>query len=442
MDDDSDDGGVVNDGGGQVDEGGGGGGGGTVAAAAAAEEVQDGGRGGEDEDFGVRPAFDDRRGTVESSSPQDDENDESSSAAEVTPSMTASRRKSFKDNMESLVRRLERELAANICRAVDPKATAGGRRQTTAATTWCRTLSRANGTQTMPAGGLARDGGRDVTPFTFRRVYVVDDDDDDGGNNNNNDRRQRQQQSSRRQQPPTIDRRQHHRPSASSTPNSSSADNSSTSSSASDCSSDAVSEFSIDSGSSDRSSIISLEDSLDSHHTSSSSTSSTSSSWCRPTGASLLLQQQTHKLGKMSASCFNVWSSSSVMAAAAVAGKRKWPKECSGAVARAMSQFANGRGGVDCNRLRVFGGGGGDIDKTSDEDNNKQRCVGLELMRERNGNVVVIREIKANGGSNRYARCSELKCESLQSRIRKLQVHKGGGGDGGVVHVEKSSNIF
>lgn len=44
---------------------------------------------------------------------------------------------------------------------------------------------------------------------------------------------------------------------------------------------------------------------------------------------------------------------------------------------------------------------------------------GLELMRELNGNQTVIRETKANG---LYARCSELKCKTVQSRIRKLQV--------------------
>lgn len=321
------------------------------------------------------------------------------------PAMSASRRKSFKDNMESLVRRLERELADGAgttpcAAAVEPTAS-------------CRTLSRANGTQTMPVGGLARGNGRDIAPFTFRRVYVVDEPPQSFG----------QQQ--------LLDYHQQIRPrapSTSSTPNSSSADNSSVS----DCSSDTVSEFSIDSNS-DRSSIISLEDSLD-HHTSSSSSSSSSSSWCRPTVTTNLLQQQTHRLRKMSASCFNVWDTSGG------SGRRKWPKECSGAVARAMSQFANGcgGGGGDCRpaaRLKVFD------DKTGDSCTARdKRCVGLELMRERNGNVVVIREIKANGGS-RYARCSELKCETVQSRIRKLQVHHSKGGGSGV-QMENSSNIF
>lgn len=321
------------------------------------------------------------------------------------PAMSASRRKSFKDNMESLVRRLECELADG-----DPDA--GTETSPAAKCQPCRTLSRANGTQTMPVGGLRRGDGRDIAPFTFRRVYVVD-------------------------EPPPSEQHQHRprAPSTSSTPNSSSADTSS----ASDCSSDTVSEFSIDS-SSDRSSIISLEDSLD-HHVSSSSASSSSSSfslaWCRNPPTANMLQHQALRLGKMSTSCFNVWETP----VAGCGGKRKWPKECSGAVARAMSQFANGCGGGDCAktaaRLRVFDdktNSGGDSFATARD----RRSVGLELMRERNGNVVVIREIKTNSGS-RYARCSEVKCESVQSRIRKLQVHRHSEGS---VQIDKSSNIF
>jgi hypothetical protein len=42
----------------------------------------------------------------------------------------------------------------------------------------------------------------------------------------------------------------------------------------------------------------------------------------------------------------------------------------------------------------------------------------VDFLREHNGNIVVIREVKAG----KYSRVSEVKCESLQSRIRKLQV--------------------
>ncbi|XP_050438580.1 calcium/calmodulin-dependent protein kinase type IV-like [Adelges cooleyi] len=275
--------------------------------------------------------------------------------------MSVSRQKSFKDNMESLVKRMELDLNTDGCAKDEDFCSSNcGGGGVTCRTSRSRALSRANGTQTMPAG-LSKD----IAPFTYRRVYVVD-------------------------EPPPEYRPRAPSTSSSSTPNSSSADNSSIS----DCSSDTVSEFSIDS-SSDRSSIISLEDSLD--------------AWCRP------LSQQAHRMAKLSASCFNVWDAAS--------SQRKWPKECSGAVARAMSQFASG----DCksaSRLKVF--------DTRNEIKDK-RCVGLELMREHNSNVVVIREIKANGGS-RYARCSEVKCESVQSRIRRLQVHNG-------VQMEKS-NIF
>ncbi|KAJ4431218.1 hypothetical protein ANN_19815, partial [Periplaneta americana] len=42
----------------------------------------------------------------------------------------------------------------------------------------------------------------------------------------------------------------------------------------------------------------------------------------------------------------------------------------------------------------------------------------VDFLREHNGNIVVIREVKAG----KYSRISEVKCESVQSRIRKLQV--------------------
>lgn len=42
----------------------------------------------------------------------------------------------------------------------------------------------------------------------------------------------------------------------------------------------------------------------------------------------------------------------------------------------------------------------------------------VDFLREHNGNIVVIREVKAG----KYNRVSEVKCESVQSRIRKLQV--------------------
>jgi hypothetical protein len=42
----------------------------------------------------------------------------------------------------------------------------------------------------------------------------------------------------------------------------------------------------------------------------------------------------------------------------------------------------------------------------------------VDVLREHNGNIVVIREVK----SGKYNRVSEVKCESVQSRIRKLQV--------------------
>ena len=45
----------------------------------------------------------------------------------------------------------------------------------------------------------------------------------------------------------------------------------------------------------------------------------------------------------------------------------------------------------------------------------------VDFLREHNGNIVIIRELKAG----KYSRVSEVKCESVQSRIKKLQVQGG-----------------
>jgi hypothetical protein len=51
--------------------------------------------------------------------------------------------------------------------------------------------------------------------------------------------------------------------------------------------------------------------------------------------------------------------------------------------------------------------------------NNTSAIRKVDFMREHNGNMVVIREVK----SGKYNRVSEVKCESVQARIRKLQFH-------------------
>ncbi|XP_018896407.2 uncharacterized protein [Bemisia tabaci] len=167
-------------------------------------------------------------------------------------------------------------------------------------------------------------------------------------------------------------------------------------SSISDSSSDTVSEMSIDS-SSDRSSIISLDDSID----------------LGVYGKSL--NQNRY------ASCCNVWE-----AVHSQGGGRVWPRECSGSFERALSRFATMSKSTENlrelsfqpHRKLTF------FNNDAKNNSNSRKCIGLELMRERNGNVVIIREIKAISGS-KYSRCSEVKCESVQSRIRRLQIQNG-----------------
>ncbi|XP_014254194.1 serine/threonine-protein kinase 17A-like [Cimex lectularius] len=139
-------------------------------------------------------------------------------------------------------------------------------------------------------------------------------------------------------------------------------------SSISDSSSDTISDMSIDS-SSDRSSIISLDDSLD----------------------------YSYRLRQYS-SCANLWE--------AVKNQKptlkQWPpKECSDSFIKAMSRFRM----EPKPKLTIYNG--------------RQKSIGLDIIR-KNDNQVVIREHKAI--NNHYTKTSELKCESVKSRIRKFQI--------------------
>ncbi|KYQ48730.1 Serine/threonine-protein kinase 17A [Trachymyrmex zeteki] len=97
---------------------------------------------------------------------------------------------------------------------------------------------------------------------------------------------------------------------------------------------------------------------------------------------------------------------------------RVWPRECSGVVSKALSRFTSETtsSGVKIAKIPMttpptvtaLRGGGG----------NK---AGLEALRERGGNLVVIREPVRAG---RYTRYSEVQCESVQARIRRFQVHE------------------
>ena len=167
-----------------------------------------------------------------------------------------------------------------------------------------------------------------------------------------------------------------------------SADNSS------DSNSDTISEMSIDS-SSDRSSIISLDESMDFHYS---------------------------KGLRHYSSCLNVWES--VRNQKPVL--RPVPKECNESFARAMSRFkkeeentwskAKLRSPEERGRFSVFNPKRLSLPQPSPG----RKSIGLEFVRETNGNLVVIREVKAIQGK-KYSRTSELKCESVQARIRKLE---------------------
>ncbi|KZC10466.1 PREDICTED: serine/threonine-protein kinase 17B-like [Dufourea novaeangliae] len=85
---------------------------------------------------------------------------------------------------------------------------------------------------------------------------------------------------------------------------------------------------------------------------------------------------------------------------------RVWPRECNGVVSKALSRFTSETSSAKIPKLSspptIHG-------KT-----------GLEALRERGGNLVVIREPVRAG---RYTRYSEVQCESVQARIRRFQVH-------------------
>lgn len=84
---------------------------------------------------------------------------------------------------------------------------------------------------------------------------------------------------------------------------------------------------------------------------------------------------------------------------------RVWPRECNGVVSKALSRFT-----TDPSSSRT---------SKSIIPPSSRAKTGLEALRERGGNLVVIREpVKAG----RYTRYSEVQCESVQARIRRFQI--------------------
>lgn len=89
-----------------------------------------------------------------------------------------------------------------------------------------------------------------------------------------------------------------------------------------------------------------------------------------------------------------------------------WVRQCSGSVQRARSRFniTNQPSSLAATR-RTF------CLSTPNLFVPDNRKYGLQLLKEQNGNEVVIREVK----SGRISRVNEVKCESVQSRIMKFQ---------------------
>ncbi|XP_043252425.1 serine/threonine-protein kinase 17B-like [Colletes gigas] len=85
---------------------------------------------------------------------------------------------------------------------------------------------------------------------------------------------------------------------------------------------------------------------------------------------------------------------------------RVWPKVCNGVVSKVLSRFSS-----ETTNAKVA--------KMSSPAT-MQGKTSLEALRERGGNLVVIREPVRAG---RYTRYSEVQCESVKARIRRFQVH-------------------
>ncbi|KAJ8676098.1 hypothetical protein QAD02_011884 [Eretmocerus hayati] len=218
----------------------------------------------------------------------------------------------------------------------------------------------------------------------------------------------------------------------------------------SDSGSDSVSEISTDS-SSDRSSIYS-DDSLD--FILYSKTSQGRASF--PFSATESLTWKHHQRSSIAGS--SISSSNSSSSASLRHGPRVWPRECNGVVSKALSRFTtfdhhaqhhvhhhhhqhlmsasssnsslNSSSGASCSGIAnckspaaSSNSSNSSITITSSSGtrtSTTRGITGLEALRNRGENLVVIREPVRAG---RYMRYSEVQCESVQARIRRFQVH-------------------
>lgn len=101
---------------------------------------------------------------------------------------------------------------------------------------------------------------------------------------------------------------------------------------------------------------------------------------------------------------------------------RVWPRECNGVVSKALSRFTSETSGVTkTTKIPTMPSTAVMTSTTSTTTTTvRGRTAGLEALRERGGNLVVIREPVRAG---RYTRYCEVQCESVQARIRRFQVH-------------------
>lgn len=371
------------------------------------------------------------------------DNLDGSPSAHSTPrsGISAVRRNTFLRNMESIAKRLS---VTGDAEASSPTASPRASPPRTPTRTSSRTAARATAMQTMPVrsvsveastgqaastttsvspglAGLATSSidlrsdvlGRDLlikdkeAVFKYRKVFVLEDvDADDLGALSH-------LPMSSMSPPPSI--------------NGSTGSSVYSDTSISDSSSDTVSELSVDS-SSDRSSIISLDH-------------DEAYPWDVAMGYRLGLSRLSYNVwerqGQGSALGSALGSLSTLGSALGSRPARLFPRECNGSFARALSRFATEPNGKaqEGHGQRQAGLAGARPMSVSVHNKpilnklalmqtamNKGKRCGLELMREKNGNLVVIREIREVKPGGRYARFSEVKCESVQSRIRKLEV--------------------
>lgn len=188
--------------------------------------------------------------------------------------------------------------------------------------------------------------------------------------------------------------------------------------SSSDSGSDTVSEMSIDS-SSDRSSIISLDDSvLEYNYSKINGRPYPGGSYVSYSSPNHNVWDSTGTLNtprneKMSKYSYSETFSSAFARFNSISGDMqeagiKEPRDRSFCSATPRKQFARAAHTSVLNKVSV----------SSSSTNNTSAIQKVDFMREQNGNIVVIREVK----SGKYNRVSEVKCESVQARIRKLSV--------------------